>query len=129
MKKTVYFSLAILLIVLASSFKLPGINQDNASFLNSVDIDGKAIFNANGCVACHNLTVKTVGPSVAEIAKVYKNKKEDLMKFLIGEKEAIIDPALYPIMKPQLSTIKNMNNAKKNALIDYMLMANSTTMD
>jgi len=87
------------------------------------DVDGKALFMENGCVACHNMDKKTVGPSVKEIGAAYAGKKDDLIKFLKGEGKAIVDPAQFAVMQPNLNTTKNMNAAQLGALADYFLNA------
>ncbi len=85
------------------------------------DVDGKALFLNNGCVACHQVDKKTVGPSIKEIAAAYDGKKEDLIKFLKGEGKAIVDPAQFAVMQPNLATTKKMNDAERAGLADYML--------
>ncbi len=85
--------------------------------------DGAALFASNGCTACHNMTAKTVGPSVKEIAAKYAGKKDDMVKFLKGEGTAIVDPAQFAIMKPNLENTKKMTDAERAALADYMLAA------
>ncbi len=86
-------------------------------------VDGKALFTSNGCAACHNMTAKTVGPAVVEIAKGYAGKKADLVTFLKGEGKAIVDPAQFAVMQPQLNTTKKMSDAERAALADYFLAA------
>ena len=85
--------------------------------------DGKALFNANGCTACHNMTAKTVGPSVKEIATVYADKKAEMVKFLNGEGHAIVDAPQFAIMKPNLVNTQKMNEAERAAIADYILAA------
>lgn len=86
-------------------------------------VDGKALFMNNGCIACHQMDKKTVGPSVKEIGAAYAGKKDDLIKFLKGEGKAIVDPAQFAVMQPNLATTKNMNDAELSALADYFLNA------
>ena len=83
--------------------------------------DGKTLFMDNGCVACHNADKKTVGPAIKEIAAGYAGKKDDLGKFLKGEGKAIIDPAQFAVMQPNLATTKKMNDTQLGALMDYIL--------
>jgi cytochrome c len=86
----------------------------------AADVDGKTLFMENGCVACHNADKKTVGPAIKEIAAGYASK-DDLVKFLKGEGKAIIDPAQFAVMQPNLATTKKMNDAQRAAIADYML--------
>jgi len=87
------------------------------------DVNGKALFMENGCVACHNMDKKTVGPAVKEIGAAYAGKKDELKKFLKGDAKAIVDPAQFAVMQPNLATTKKMNDAQLGALADYFLNA------
>ena len=83
--------------------------------------DGKALFLNNGCVACHQPDKKTVGPAIKEIAAAYAGKKDDLVKFLKGEGKAVVDPAQFAVMQPNVATTKKMSDAERAALADYIL--------
>ena len=87
----------------------------------AADVDGKTVFTSNGCIACHQLDKKTTGPALKEIAKGYDGKKEDMLKFLKGEGEAIIDPPQFAVMKPNLEITKKMADNELSALADYIL--------
>ncbi|WP_306351379.1 c-type cytochrome [Flavobacterium sp. '19STA2R22 D10 B1'] len=82
---------------------------------------GKEIFEGKGnCVACH-LTDKTViGPSIVEIAKIYKDKKGNIPAFLKGDGEPIVKPEQYEIMKTNFAITKMMSDEELQALSDYM---------
>ena len=83
--------------------------------------DGKALFMSNGCVACHNMDKKTVGPAVKTIGKAYAGKKDALVKFINGETKAIVDPAQFAVMQPNLATTKKLSDGERAALADYFL--------
>ncbi len=85
--------------------------------------NGSDLFSKNGCTACHQMDAKTVGPAIKEIAKAYAGKKDDLVKFFKEEGKAIVDPAQYAIMKPNLASTKKMSDDERSALADYMLGA------
>ncbi len=85
--------------------------------------DGKTLFMNNGCIACHQMDKKTVGPSVKEIGKAYAGKKDDLIKFLNGEGKAIVDPAQFAVMQPNIATTKKLKAEERAALADYFLNA------
>ncbi len=87
----------------------------------AADVDGKALFISNGCVACHQVDKKTVGPALKEIAKSYEGKKDAMVKFLKGEGEAIVDPAQFAVMKPNLEITKKMADNEVGAIVDYIL--------
>ena len=82
---------------------------------------GAAIFNGKGaCVACHKPDVKLVGPSLQDIAKIYKEKNGDMVKFLKGEGEPIVDPTQYALMKPNLELTKTFSEEELKALEAYV---------
>lgn len=82
---------------------------------------GEAIFNGKGaCVACHKTDVKLVGPSLQDIAKIYKEKNGDLISFLKAEGEAIVDPVQYDLMKPSLELTKTFSEEELKALEAYV---------
>lgn len=82
---------------------------------------GKEIFYGKGaCVACHKPDVKLVGPSLHDIAKIYKDKNGDMVTFLKGEGEAIVDPTQYALMKPNLEITKTFTDEELKALEAYV---------
>ncbi len=87
----------------------------------SLAVDGAALFKQKGCNACHKPDVEAAGPSLKRIAQAYAGKKADLVKFLKGEGQPIVDPAKFSIMKMQLARIKGMSDAEFEALADYIL--------
>ncbi len=83
--------------------------------------DGGAIFKSKGCASCHQPAADTVGPSLKKMAGAYAGKKDQLVKFLKGQADPIVDPAKAAIMKAQLTTIKNLPQDQLEALADYIL--------
>ena len=83
--------------------------------------DGKAIFQSKGCASCHQPAVDGVGPSLKKIAQAYAGKEEQLVKYLKGQAEPIVDPAKAAIMNAQLAMIKNLSDAELKALAEFML--------
>ncbi len=84
-------------------------------------IDGRKLFSSKGCTVCHKEKLDTVGPSLAKISSKYNGDKDKLIKFLKGKHPAIVDPARYTMMKPQISITKQMSDAELDALADYIL--------
>ncbi|RZJ68428.1 MAG: c-type cytochrome [Flavobacterium sp.] len=83
---------------------------------------GQQIFESKGnCYSCHNPEIKIVGPSIIEIAKTYKSKNGDIVKFLKEEAEPIVDPANYSAMKVNFSITKRMSDEELKALEAYIL--------
>ena len=91
------------------------------SVTGAMAADGGAIFKSKGCSTCHQVSVKTVGPSLKQIAQAYKGKEGDLIKFLKGEGKPIVDPAKFGIMKPQLNTTKALSDDELKALADFIV--------
>ncbi len=77
-------------------------------------------FTAEKCSVCHKADVKTVGPSYKEIAKTYKEKKGNLVKFLKGNGEAIVDPPLFSVMKPNLEATKKLSGDDLASVAAYI---------
>jgi cytochrome c len=86
---------------------------------------GKELFEGKGtCVACHKPDVKVIGPSISEITKIYKEKNANMVKFLKGEGEPIVDPSQYEVMKTNFSITKNMTDEELQALEAYFYSFN-----
>jgi cytochrome c len=82
---------------------------------------GKEIFHGKGaCVACHKPDVKLVGPSLQDIAKIYKEKNGDMVTFLKGEGEPIVDPTQYAVMKANFAITKTFSDEELKALEAYV---------
>lgn len=86
-------------------------------------ISGENLFSGKGCVACHQLENKTVGPALKDIAAAYDGNKDGLIAFLKEEAEAIVDPAQAAVMQPQLAATKALPAEELNAIVDYILEA------
>ena len=82
---------------------------------------GKEIFEGKGnCVACHQVAEKVIGPSLQEIAKIYKDKNANMVSFLRGEGEPIVDPSQYEVMKTNFAITKAMSDEELKALEAYV---------
>jgi len=82
---------------------------------------GKELFHGKGaCINCHKPDVKLVGPSLQDIAKIYKEKDGDMVTFLKGEGEAIIDPTQYAVMKANFAITKTFTEEELKALEAYI---------
>ncbi len=82
---------------------------------------GKELYASNGCVACHQLDVKTVGPSVKEVSTAYAENRDGLVAFLKGEADPIIDPAQAAVMAPQLEITKKLADTDLQNMVAYIL--------
>ncbi|WP_109301817.1 c-type cytochrome [Aquimarina sp. AU474] len=82
---------------------------------------GKKIFNGKGkCYTCHKTDKKSIGPSVIEIMKVYKEQNGNLIAFLKQEAKPIVDPETYTVMKTNFAIIKTFSQDELDALSTYM---------
>ena len=82
---------------------------------------GAEIFQGKGnCVACHQMDKKAIGPSIQDIAKIYKDKGADMVVFLKGEGEPIVDPSQYEVMKANFVITKAMSDEELKALEAYV---------
>ncbi|WP_136667584.1 c-type cytochrome [Flavobacterium sp. H122] len=83
---------------------------------------GKEIFEGKGvCYTCHKSETKTVGPSIKEIAKIYKEKGASISEFLKEKGEPIVDPSQYATMKTNFAVTKNLPEEELKALEAYIL--------
>lgn len=83
-------------------------------------LSGKELFEGKGkCSACHLPDKKVIGPSIVDIAKIYKAQNGNMVAFLKEEAEPIVDPAQYEVMKTNFSITKTMSDEELKALEDY----------
>ncbi len=121
MKKVVFL---VSLLVLISCKKESQESFGKAEITNEVQTPtalGKTIFEGKGaCVACHKIDVKLVGPSLQDIAKIYKDKKGNMVHFLQGDGEPLVDPTQYAVMKPNIELTKTFSDEELKALEAYV---------
>lgn len=83
--------------------------------------EGKKIFEGKGaCMACHQPEIKVIGPSLKEIATIYKEKNADMVKFLKDEGEAIVDPSQFAVMQANFAITKQMTDEELKSLEAYI---------
>jgi len=84
---------------------------------------GEKLFTEKTCVACHVLDAKVIGPSIKDIVKIYDEKSGNIVKFLKGNSDAIVDtdPGQVAIMKANLDGfVKDMTPEELQAVAAYM---------
>lgn len=120
-------NLFILFVLLFISCKSESDNKDTFSVSNSETTEintlelGKNLFNGKGtCLACHKPNQKIIGPSIVEIAKIYKEQNADMISFLKGNAEPIVDPSQYEVMKANFQITKKMSDQELEAIVEYM---------
>ncbi len=83
---------------------------------------GQEIFDDKGrCFSCHKEDQKVIGPSIAEIAKMYKAKGGNIVEFLKGKADPIVDPSQFEVMKTNFAITKNLPESELKALEAYIL--------
>lgn len=83
---------------------------------------GKEIFDGKGmCYSCHLENKKIIGPSITEIATIYKSKKGNIVEFLKEKAAPIVDPSQYETMKTNFTITKNLPEEELKALEAYIL--------
>ncbi len=82
---------------------------------------GKVIFESKGnCISCHKTDEKLIGPSLQDIAKIYKEKNGNIVTFLKGESEAIVDPSQFAVMQANLTLTKTFSDKELQGLEAYI---------
>ena len=113
-------SLIIILFCLFSC-KSKEDKSENSLDETATKISGQELFEGEGnCIACHKSDQKIIGPSLQEIAKIYKDNKASIVLFLQEKSEPIIDPSQYEIMKTNFAITKSMSEEELKALEDYI---------
>ena len=117
MRKVIFFFLFATMISCKSKEEKTATSVDETA----VKVSGKELFEGEGnCIACHKPDQKIIGPSLQEIAKIYKAKNGDIVLFLKEESEPIVDPGQYDIMKTNFAITKSMSDEELKALEDYI---------
>lgn len=110
-------SLIILTVSLVSVFSLMGT-------VLAKNETGWRVFKERGCAACHHPTEDQMrlglGPSMEQVAQVYKDREGDLTKFLRGEGEPAIDKTKFPIMHDQIVSLKSLSAPELEALANFI---------
>jgi cytochrome c len=82
---------------------------------------GEDLFNGVGlCKTCHLPDKKVIGPSIIEIATIYKEKGGNMVEFLKENAEPIVDPSQYEVMKTNFAVTKTLSDEELKALETYM---------
>lgn len=122
MKKLVLIAIVTLALSCKKESQEPfGKPTETATVVQTPEVLGKEIFEGKGnCVACHQVDQKVIGPSIQDIAKIYKDKNGNIVNFLKGESEAIVDPAQFPVMQANLAITKTFTEEELKAVEAYM---------
>lgn len=114
-------SLILLLITFVACKNQTKEKEEQIVDESAVKVSGQELFEGEGnCTACHKPDQKIIGPSLEEIAKIYKEKKGSIVAFLKEESDPIVDPSQYDIMKTNFAITKSMSDEELKALEDYI---------
>ncbi len=85
--------------------------------------NGKELFNSNkaACASCHLPDKKVIGPSIKDIANIYKEQNASIFDFLRQKADPIVDPSQYEVMKTNFAIIKTFSDEEVKSLEAYML--------
>jgi len=82
---------------------------------------GATVFNGKGtCATCHKIDSKLIGPSVQEIAAVYKAKGGNIIAFLKDDAKPLVDPSQYEVMKANFAITKALSTEELQGLEAYI---------
>jgi cytochrome c len=98
------------------------INQAETSVNQTPKELGRELFEGKGmCASCHKADIKVVGPSIQEIAKIYREKGASIAAFINEDGKPLVDPSQYEIMKTNFAITKAMSTEERKALEIYMM--------
>jgi cytochrome c len=101
----------------------PEVKKSKIMGSNDYLVLGEQLFTEKTCTTCHLPDKKAIGPSIKDINKVYKEQNGNIVAFLKGKTEAIVDtdPAQVAIMKANLDGfVKDLTAKEIAALAVYM---------
>lgn len=121
MKKIVAFT-ALAISIAACGNKEKTTATANLSPEQLLIIEGQALFESNraACASCHKVDKKTIGPSIKEITKIYKEQNGDMAAFLRKKAKPIVDPSQYNVMETNFAILKTMSDKEIESLVAYM---------
>lgn len=94
------------------------LSQDSQIFL------GNRLFSEKTCITCHDVNEKKIGPSVKEIMKIYKEKNGDIVAFLKGKANPIVDTTASQVAIMQANIdgfLKGISDEELKTIATYML--------
>lgn len=104
-------------------FSLISINVFSQDVVNSNDSRalGLKLFKSKGCAMCHKKNTLSIGPTIEEISDGYSGKEDDLIRYLKGKGEAIIQPQKAYIMQAQFIKLNAISEKKTRAIARYIV--------
>ena len=111
-----------LIIVSCKTEVKKGTTEPNEQAVEKTSAEfGKELFEGKGrCFACHKPDQKIIGPSIREIAAIYKDKHGDIVSFLKGNEKPLVDPEQFEVMKANFEVTKTMSDDELEAMEVYI---------
>ncbi len=82
---------------------------------------GQELFEGAGnCFACHKPDQKIIGPSILQMAEIYKQKNGNIVEFLQEKAGPIVDPSQYETMKTNFAITRKMPKSDLEAIEAYI---------
>jgi cytochrome c len=118
----------VVLTMLSSTTKMA--SGDETPSMPEERVSGSRIYEQRACGACHarsmDQTVYGLGPSLTQIAEAYEGREDQLVRFLQGAHEPILDAAReprFPVMHGQIVKLKDLSEAELRELVNHILEA------
>lgn len=127
--KRIVFILSLLTLVACKKEATENTNQNTeetysegqTAEVKSPEDLGKSIFEGKGnCASCHQVDKKVIGPSIQEIAKIYKDKNGDIISFLKAKADPIVDPSQFEVMKTNFPITQAMSDEELKGIEAYI---------
>ena len=120
--KEALFIMIVLGIISCKNEGKKGTTLPNHEVVKKTAVElGKELFEGKGrCFACHKPDQKIVGPSIREIAAIYKDKKGNIVSFLKGKEKPLVDPEQFEVMKANFEVTKTISDEELEALETYI---------
>lgn len=97
------------------------VSEGDMANLSPEETLGQEIFDGKGnCYTCHKPDAQAIGPSIREIAKIYKLQNGDMVTFLKGNGRPIVKPEQYEVMKTNFYLTKTFTDEELKAILAYM---------
>jgi cytochrome c551/c552 len=87
-------------------------------------LNGQGVFDSLHCGNCHKVDTGKTNPSLKEIARSYKGKGNQLVSYLRGEAESIVNPGKGAMMKRYIEKTKGLTEDERKALAVFILNYN-----
>ena len=82
---------------------------------------GLSVFKKNNCGLCHKEDKTLIGPSVVDIKSTYEGKEKELLAFLKGETQPLMEAEKYSQMAPSIALFKKLKEEDQLALVNFLL--------